>query len=159
MSEILTEQEIQVFFEHVEAFRKLPIRLIYESGLRLVEVVDLKVDQVDLRKMVFLLKNRKAPIPPRLKPDLAKLIKDKKNNDFVFSRGCSTRNLNRQIKQASEAAGIRVTSGMLMKAFAFHLLKRGHDWESVKRVSSYTPDSFRTLIPRKDWKKIENCSV
>jgi integrase/recombinase XerD len=126
--------------------------LVYEAGLRLIEVCNLRADQIDLENMVFLLDNRRVPIPRQFREELARHIKNKKEYELVFERGCSTRNLNRQIKDASEASGVKVTSGKLMKAFVVHSLERGQDWDEVQRVSSYTPGSFRTLLPKKNWK-------
>ncbi len=45
---VLTQDEVRRLFEHVPAFYKLPVGILYGSGLRRMELVRLRVQDVDL---------------------------------------------------------------------------------------------------------------
>lgn len=118
---------------------RLIIALAYSAGLRVSEVVSLKIKDVDLNNMTLILrgakgnKDRVTVFSDKLKKELSVLVNQKNKNDFVFigrSRNkLTTRTVQKIFTQAIYKSGITkaATFHSLRHSFATHLLENGTD--------------------------------
>lgn len=88
---VLSREEIRKIIESIRNPKhKLIISLAYGAGLRISEVVNLKVKDVNLEELTIHLKDAKGKndritiIPEKIKIDLQNLITCKSPNDYVF---------------------------------------------------------------------------
>lgn len=125
---------------------KLLLALAYGAGLRVSEVVSLKVKDVNLEELTIHIKQAKGKkdrntiFPERLKTDIQNLIAGKDKNDFVFAseRGgkLTTRTAQKIFEKSSKKARIKkeATFHSLRHSFATHLLENGVDVRYVQEL-------------------------
>ncbi|MBU0964460.1 tyrosine-type recombinase/integrase, partial [Patescibacteria group bacterium] len=128
------------------AKHKLLISLTYGSGLRVSEIVSLKVKDLDLEELVIHIKQAKGKrdritiFPGKLKQDMQSFIDGKEKNDYVFAseRGgkLSSRTAQKVFEHALKRAGIQKQASFhsLRHSFATHLLENGTDIRYVQEL-------------------------
>ncbi len=133
---------------------KLIIFLAYSSGLRVSEVVNLKVKDIDLENLVIHIKSSKGRkdritvLSGKIKKPLSKLIVLKDKNDLVFETErdgkYSTRTLQKIFSNALSKSNIKkdATFHSLRHSFATHLLENGTDIRYVQELLGH--NSIRT---------------
>ncbi len=144
---VLSRSEIEKIISQIENSKyKLMISIGYAGGLRVSEVVSLRVQDIDLEGLVIHLKSAKGKkdritvFPEKLKTDFQNLIAGKKSDDFVFesSRGgkLTTTSLQKVFKKSLQKAGIKkeATFHSLRHSFATHLLENGTDVRYVQEL-------------------------
>jgi len=73
---VLSQREVQAIFDHLEGTSKLMAQLIYGCGLRLNEVLTLRIKDVDFERNIVIIrsgkgdKDRRTILPESLKDDL-----------------------------------------------------------------------------------------
>lgn len=128
---------------------RMIIALMYSSGLRVSEVVSLKVQDIDLERSVLTVrqgkgkKDRLTLLPEMLKKDMESFIQDKKNDEFLFisnqGKGkdpIHTRTVQKVLKSAIAKSGIRknITPHDLRHSFATQLLENGIDVRYIQTL-------------------------
>jgi len=125
---------------------KLLLSLAYGAGLRVSEVIGLKVQDLDLDELTIHIKQAKGQkdrisvIPESIADELRNLIAGKGNNDFVFAseRGgkLTIRTAQKVFENALCASGIKknATFHSLRHSFATHLLENGTDVRYVQEL-------------------------
>ncbi len=144
---VLSKQEIEKIISVIKNLKhKLIISLGYASGLRVSEVVNLKVKDIDLNELTIHLKSAKGGrdritvFPEKLKIYFNDLIAGKKANGYVFvstrQGKLSTTSPQRIFKNALKTAKIKkdATFHSLRHSFATHLLERGTDVRYVQAL-------------------------
>jgi len=144
---ILSKSEIRRLIGFIKNHKhKTMIALAYGAGLRVSEVVKLKVGDIDLDELVIHLKNAKGAkdritvFPKKLVNDIRNLIAGKKVDDFVFSseRGSrvTTRTAQQVFSRALKLGKINkpATFHSLRHSFATHLLENGVDVRYVQEL-------------------------
>jgi len=88
---VLSREEIKNIIDAIRNPKhKLIISLAYGAGLRISEVVSLKVKDVNFEELTIHLKNAKGKkdrstiFPEKIKTDLQSLIAEKNMNDYLF---------------------------------------------------------------------------
>jgi len=164
---VLTKDEISQIIENTKNKKhRLLIELLYGSGLRVSEAINLKIDDLNLKEKINLIrggkgkKDRRIILPNKLKSKLASYFKKRKDkNPFIFhyrEDHISSRQAQRIVKNAASRAGIRkkVFCHALRSSFATHLINSGVDIRDVqillghKRISTtqiYTEVSTERL--------------
>jgi integrase/recombinase XerD len=135
---ILSRTELQLIFDSLSNLKhKLMLSLAYGSGLRVNEVVTLKVKDIDFAQLTIHLKAGKGKkdritiFPESIKGNLVNLIRNKESGQFVFEseRGgkLTTHTAQKVFKNALKIARIKkpATFHSLRHSFATHLLENG----------------------------------
>lgn len=152
---ILSRDEIEQILEQVKNQKHwLMVAIAYGSGLRISEVLNLRVGDVDLEQGYLHLKGAKGNkdrltiLPETLKGKLSIFLNTKNVSDFVFpsERGgnLSSRSLQKVFERAFRAAGIQKTATFhsLRHSFATHLLEKGTNLRVIQRLLGHS--SIRT---------------
>ena len=120
--------------------------MAYGAGLRISEVVNLKIKDVNLEELTIHLKNAKGKkdritiFPGKIKIDLQNLIAGKNPNDYLFEseRGykLTERTAQKVFENALRQSGIKkeATFHSLRHSFATHLLENGVDVRYVQEL-------------------------
>jgi len=139
---VLTHEEIiQIIKQIINIKHRMIISLLYSSGLRVSEVVNLKVKDLSLSDMTLIVregkgkKDRLTIFSEKLKEQLKEFIEDKEPGDYLFPSGqnpqekLSIRTVQVIFKRAVYLAGIKKDPSChdLRHSFATHLLENGTD--------------------------------
>ena len=144
---VLTRQAITDIIDSLNNPKhKLMIAIAYGTGLRVSEVVNLRINDLDLSELTIFLKNAKGDkdritiLPEKIVKDLKLLIADKTNNDYVFisERGGKLTERTAQMIFARTLKKVGVnkyaTFHSLRHSFATHLLENGVDVRYVQEL-------------------------
>ncbi len=125
---------------------KLILSIAYGAGLRVSEVVNLKVKDMDIYNLTLHIKNAKGKkdritiIPQKIKDELEIISNSRDQNEFVFpsERGgkLTTRTAQKIFTNAIKKAKIKkdATFHSLRHSFATHLLENGVDIRYVQEL-------------------------
>jgi len=144
---VLSREEVQkIITAPKNSKNRCLLALTYGSGLRVSEVVSLKIGDLDFDRMLIHLKDAKGNkdrltlLPESLLLDLKNLIASREASDYLFSseRGgaLSSRTAQAIFYLALEKSGVTkaVTFHSLRHSFATHLLENGVDIRYVQEL-------------------------
>lgn len=144
---VLNREEIYKIINSISNIKhKLIIGLAYSSGLRVSEIRNLRVKDIDIsEKTIFIRqskgqKDRISILSEKIISDMAKFINLKEKDDLVFEseRGgkLSERTLQKIFSSALQKSGIKkdATFHSLRHSFATHLLENGTDIRYVQEL-------------------------
>ncbi len=144
---VLSRNEIvEIIMSTKNIKHRLLLSLAYGSGLRVSEVINIKVGDVDLSELTIHLKEAKGKkdritiFPIKIKNDIEHLIAGKGKDDFIFEseRGgkLTERTAQKVFKNSLKKAGIKkdATFHSLRHSFATHLLENGVDVRYVQEL-------------------------
>ncbi len=144
---VLSRNEVNQIVESVKNPKHhLMLALAYGAGLRVSEVINLRIRDIDLEELTIHIKQAKGKkdrltvFPEKLKADIAALIALRDPADFVFisERGgkLTERTAQSVFERASRAANIQkeATFHSLRHSFATHLLENGVDVRYVQEL-------------------------
>lgn len=143
----LTKEEVRKLIAKVENIKhRCIIKLLYGSGLRLSELLHLKVSDIDSKSMIIHIrkskgnKDRVVMLSNSLLQELRIYFKKYKPNDFLFEGQTggiySAKSVQMVVKKAASKAGIKkqVTPHTLRHSFATHLLESGTDVRFIQEL-------------------------
>jgi len=122
------------------------LMLAYSAGLRVSEIVALKIRDVDSDRMCLNIcrakgkKDRIVPLSPVLLQELRAYFRQFRPKEYLFegSSGCiyAIRSVQQVFKKAKEKAGIRQAGGIhsLRHSYATHLLESGTDIRFIQEL-------------------------
>jgi len=122
------------------------VSLLYATGMRVGEIVRVKMRDIDLDRMVLRIfqgkgkKDRMTMIPKALDTILRSQQKLKQPDDFLFTNGRGGRltetTIQKIVSSAAQQAGIskNVTPHTLRHSFATHLLEAGTDIRYIQEL-------------------------
>lgn len=128
----------------------LAVALSYASGLRISEVQNLRVRDIDLGELTIHIKEAKGKkdrvtlFPEKLLQDLQNFLAGKKEDAFIFdsNRGgkLTSRSFQAVFQRALKKAGIKkkATFHSLRHSFATHLLENGIDVRYVQELLGHS---------------------
>jgi len=144
---VLSKKEIEkIIFQIENRKHRLMVSFGYAAGLRVSEVVNLKIKDVDLEELTVHIKDAKGKkdritvFPEKLKTEFQKLMASKGNNDFIFEsvRGgkLTVSTPQKVFQSALKKAGVKkdATFHSLRHSFATHLLENGVDVRYVQEL-------------------------
>lgn len=170
LPEVLTKDEVRSLLNNAETKKsKLILSLLYSSGLRVSEIVNLKFDDINFTENVGRVKKGKGSkdrmftLSHGLSDDLQAYIKKKKDYQYLFSKDkpLTTRNIQKIVKNLRLKANInkKVTPHTLRHSFATHLLESGVDIRKIQVLlghSSLNTTQIYAHVSTEELKKIQN---
>ncbi len=158
---VLSAPEVAEFFQHVCTIRyRAALMTAYGAGLRVSEVVALRVSDIDSQRRLIRVrqgkgkKDRYAMLSPRLLEVLrcwwrsqqpSRLPRNTSPEDWLFPgahKGChlNTDSLQTACREAARAAGLskRVTVHTLRHSFATHMLENGTDIRLIQALLGHS---------------------
>lgn len=148
---VLSRAEIEKIIQATDNPKyKLMISLGYACGMRVSEVVNLHIADLDIDELVVHIKGAKGKkdrisvLPEKLQNDLRNIIAGKSNNDFIFSsnRGgkLTTTSLQKMFRKSLAKAEVSkpATFHSLRHSFATHLLENGTDIRYVQELLGHS---------------------
>ena len=151
LPEVLSEQEAKRLIDAVRNRKHRAIlTTLYATGLRVSEVCQLRVSDVDSSRMLVRVeqgkgaKDRYVPMCRTLLDELRAYWKQCRPTHYMFpgrrGRPIASRHIYRVCRDAGEAAGIRqvVHPHLLRHSFATHLLDRGANILQVQAILGHT---------------------
>jgi integrase/recombinase XerD len=168
---VLTRKEVKLLIDSANRKRhKIMIMLLYSSGLRVSELVNLRIGDLELdQKMGWVrsgkgAKDRMFIISEKLVGKLKTFVKDRPKDEFLF-RGhkgkMTTRSVQKVIVNAAKRAGIdkKVTPHVLRHTFATHMLESGVDLRKIQMLLGHSQLSTTQLylnVSNKELKKVKS---
>jgi site-specific recombinase XerD len=168
MPTILTKGEIQkVVSVTRNVSHRLIFQLMYSSGLKLDELLGLKVGDVDIEGKTLVIKGnsnrgrkskpaRRTIMSEKVAPMLHAFVVDRENADYVFpgidGGHMTPRAVQKAFKQALRKAEIkkRASCNSLRHSFAVHLLEKGVDIKHVRKLLGHarteTTSIYKKLV-------------
>jgi site-specific recombinase XerD len=176
LPDVLCVEEVGRLLEAAPGLKyKAILGTAYGAGLRVSEVVSLKVDDIDSTRMLIRVeqgkgrKDRNAMLSPQLLALLRLWWKEGKRRGVMLPHGwlfpgrshtdpISTRQINRAIHEAAEAAGIRkrVSPHTLRHSFATHLLEQDVDIRVIQVLLGHSKLDTTALYARVATKTIRS---
>lgn len=144
---VLSRNEIQKILEVIKNEKhNLMIALAYSAGLRVSEIINLKIKDINLEELTIHLKGAKGNkdritiFPEKLKEKIIEIIALRDKKDFVFASERGGRLTERTAQKVFEKAlndakiGKDATFHSLRHSFATHLLENGVDVRYVQEL-------------------------
>lgn len=147
---VLSKNEVRKILSFITNLKhRLLIALLYSSGLRISELVNLKVKDLDYEKSTIIIregkgkKDRITLLPEILKNDLESFTQNKNADEYVFisNQGqgkypVKVRTVQKVMQQAITKAGIKknVSPHDLRHSFATQLLENGVDIRYIQTL-------------------------
>ena len=170
LPKVISKEKIKEMIELTENLKhKLIIKLLYSSGLRLQELIDLKRRDIDFERGILNVKKGKGSkdritlISETLKLDLLKYYSNAIfKTEYVFEgrNGKYTKkSVQKVLDEAGKKANIKVTPHMLRHSFATHLLEQGIDIRYIQKLlghSDLKTTEIYTHVSTKDLSKIKS---
>jgi integrase/recombinase XerD len=170
LPKVISKEKIKEMIDLTENLKhKLIIKLLYSSGLRLQELIDLKRKDLDFeRKLINVRKgkgkkDRVTLISESLKLDLLKYYSEnnfKTGHVFEGRKGKYTKkSVQKVLEQAGKRVCLKVTPHMLRHSFATHLLDEGIDIRYIQKLlghSDLKTTEIYTYVSTKDLSNIKS---
>lgn len=169
LPEVLSRDEVAKLIDSTDTIKsRLIISLLYSSGLRVSELVNLKTGDISLEQRSGWVRKGKGskdriffmsePLALELKDYL-----EGRENQFLFSKdkALTTRNIQKIIQGTRKRAGMtkKITPHTLRHSFATHLLENGTDIRLIQSMlghSSLSTTQVYTHVSSEQLRKIAN---
>ncbi|MFH1425795.1 MAG: site-specific tyrosine recombinase/integron integrase [archaeon] len=171
LPEVLNKEEVRKLIEATDTVKsRLIVSLLYSTGLRVSELVNLKKRDIDIKENTGWVrqgkgsKDRLFMMSKDLTDELRGYLERKgKDYEFVFSKSkpLTTRNIQKILKGAKNRAGIdkKATPHSLRHSFATHLLEGGTDIRTIQTMlghASLSTTQVYTHISSEQIKRVKN---
>ena len=147
LPKVLSKKEILRIFEQVHNLKhQIVLKLCYGMGLRVSEIVNLNISNIDSKRMLVHIENSKGkydryvPLPQSILESLRYYFKKYRPNEFLFEgqHGVqySIRSVQTIFKTAMRKAKIKKNIGIhgLRHSYATHLLEAGTDMIFIQKL-------------------------
>ena len=170
---VLTKEEIKSLLNSIQNPKsKLMITLLYSTGLRVSELTNMKVSNLEFAEKVGYVKQGKGRkdrmfnIPENISEELHNHVDEQKKNkqEFLFtskSGKLGERNIQKIVERARKKAGIEkpVHPHTMRHSFATHLLENGTDIRKIQILlghSSLSTTELYTHVSQKQLKQVKS---
>ena len=167
---VLTKDEVLKLFDATDTLKSnLILQMLYSSGLRVSEVVNLKKENLDFEEGIGWVregkgkKDRMIILSKKLSKKLQKFINKHSDWNYLFSKQkpLNTRGIQKIVQKATFKAGINkdVHPHTLRHSFATHLLEAGTDLRKIQVLlghSSIATTQIYTHISKEQIKSVKN---
>lgn len=170
LPKVLSKPEVLKLISNITNEKhRLMISLLYSSGLRVSELVNLKREDIDCENSLLRIiqakgnKDRTTILSAKVKRSLLPfLCRTKFSSSYLFEgrKGkYSIKSVQKIIEKASTILNRKVTPHMLRHSFATHLLEDGTDIRYIQKLlghSKLQTTSIYTHVAKKDFLKIKS---
>ena len=170
LPKVLSKQQIKLVLNETKNLKhKLIIKMLYSTGLRLQELINLKRTDIDFDNNILFVrkgkgkKDRITIISENIKLDLLKYYSQYEfKTNYVFEgrkNKYSKKSVQLILHNASKKLKFRIHPHMLRHSFATHLLEQGTDIRIIQKLlghSDLNTTEIYTRVANKDLKKIKN---
>ncbi len=168
---VLSKNEMRKMLSSVNNKKhKLIISLLYSTGMRLSECINLKVENLELNENIAWVrkgkgaKDRMVTLSEKLSEKLKEYVENKNQDDYVFSgrnKRMSKRNVQKLVSKIAKKSGVtkKVSPHTLRHSFATHLLEDGVDIRKIQVLlghSNLSTTQIYTTVSKSEIKKIKN---
>jgi integrase/recombinase XerD len=147
LPKVISEQEVEAILNACENIKhRCMLSLIYSAGLRRSELLNMKKNDIDSKRMMISIykakgmKDRLVPLSPVVLAMLREYYQLYKPKEYLFEGQYggqySSRSLDKVLKIASQKAGIKknVNLHMLRHSYATHLLEGGTNLRHIQEL-------------------------
>ncbi len=172
LPEVLAAEEVTEVIQKVENIKHRAMLMAgYSAGLRVSEIVNLKIKDIDSKRMMIHIhgakgkKDRMVPLSKRLLDVLRLYFRQYKPREFLFEGqhggAYSTRSIQLILSEAKRKAGIKKKGSVhsLRHSYATHLMESGTDVRFIQELlghNSITTTMRYTHVSQKNMAKIES---
>lgn len=170
LPEVLSKEEVKKLLTTAETRKsRLMLSLLYSSGLRVSELVNLKPHDLNVQEKMGWVrkgkgsKDRMFVMSETISLELAEYLRTRPSHKHVFSENgpLTTRNIQKIVNHVRKKAGMtkKVTPHTLRHSFATHLLEDGTDIRMIQTLlghASLNTTQMYTHISTEQIKKIQN---
>ncbi|ADP76825.1 integrase family protein [Methanothermus fervidus DSM 2088] len=157
----ISEKEVKRLFKAAEKLRdKVILMLLYKTGLRVSELVNLKLKDIDFTDRSIKVrgkgnKERVVFFDEECKTLLEKYIKNNSVNEKLID--ISVRQIQRIVKKTAKKAKIkkRVTPHVLRHSYATHLLEKGLNIRYIQKLLGHSSLSTTEIYTKVTNKKLK----
>ncbi len=124
------------------------VALAYGAGLKVKEIVHLKIEDIDFQEQLIRIGERKTLLPHKLKIDLWRRTLNRQPEELVFinrwQQPFSSKNVQRIFQRALKRTGLSkaIRFQLLRHSFAAHLAENGIDLKVIQKLMGHK--SLRT---------------
>jgi site-specific recombinase XerD len=165
LPKMLAKKEVvRVFKEVINLKHRIALELCYGMGLRVSEVVAIKIKDIDSARMVVHIrvakgkKDRMVPLPATILPKLRMYYKQYNPKEYLlegrYGGQYSKGSVQKVFKEAMKKAGIKKNIGVhgLRHSYATHLLESGTDMRFIQELLGHgsikTTQIYTKVTPR-----------
>ena len=158
---VLPKQDIEkIIAAELNPAYRLMFQLMYGSGLRISEVVSLKIKDLDLANNMIMLrqakgkKDRLTVLSEKITGALTYHTQGRAGDQYVFpsSRGgrLTTQSVHQKFKKALKKSGVKIdaSSHSLRHSFATHLLESGTDIRYIQKLLGHASIKTTTVYTK-----------
>lgn len=169
LPKVLNKDEITRLFDVIENHKHVIIlKLCYGMGLRVSEIVNLKISDIDSKRMLVLIasskgkKDRYVPLPKKILPDLRAYYLEYRPKKYLFEGQYggqyAVRSVQAIFKNAMKKARINKNIGIhgLRHSYATHLLEYGTDMYLIQRLLGHNDIKTTEIYAKVSSKQISN---
>ncbi|MBI2663487.1 tyrosine-type recombinase/integrase [Candidatus Woesearchaeota archaeon] len=169
---VMTKEEIKKLIDSAGSYKtKMIIKFLYSSGLRLSELISLKINDLELKEKMGWVrkgkgsKDRMFILSDSIVKELTEYLTTLNKGEVYLFPGrkglLSSRNIQKIIENAARRAGIKkkVTPHKLRHSFATHLLEAGIDIRYIQSLlghASIATTEIYTHVSKEKIKAIKN---
>lgn len=145
LPEVISKQDAKAMISATQNIKhRCILSILYSAGLRRNELINLKITNIDSKRMLINIKNGKGGkdryslLSRSVLEDLRKYYVEYKPKKYLFEGAnggtYSSTSINKIVEKAATRAGIRkkMTPHMLRHSFATHLLEAGTDLRHIQ---------------------------
>ena len=168
--EVLSREEIKLLLDHAKSGKhKLIIELLYSSGLRLSELINLKLENLEMDKKHGWVrrgkggKDRMIILSDKVIEHIRQFCGDRRTGYLISGRGeqLSSRAVQKALDEIAKRAEItkKVHPHMMRHSFATHLLEAGTDIRKIQVLLGHADLSttqIYTKVSNEELKKIRS---
>ncbi|WP_208746834.1 tyrosine-type recombinase/integrase [Aquimarina algiphila] len=172
LPKVVSKEEIITMLEHTNNIKhRCIIGLLYSAGLRRSELLNLRLTDIDSKRMLVFIRNAKnnkdrySLLSQTILKDLRTYYKQWKPKEYLFEGTLGDRysaeSVAKIVRRASARSGIlrKITPQMLRHSFATHLLEDGTDIRYIQTLlghNSTKTTEIYTQVALKNFKSIRN---
>ncbi|MFA7245109.1 MAG: site-specific integrase [Candidatus Magasanikbacteria bacterium] len=166
----LNKKQFEKIIENTKNQKHCLIFLLsYGSGLKISEIIDIKVKNLQFENNIITLnnkstkENRETILPQTIKNELKRFVAFKKMNDFVFinpqNKQLSIRSVEKAFTEALKRAKItkKITFQSLRHSFSKEMLERGIDEKQLQKILGHK--NIRTTKKYKTSKPVQTLNI